>query len=98
MIKNLRRLLHCRRATAAVEAAIFTPIFLLFTLGITDLGTRMLAFMQINAATHAGAIYVIGHVGNGSLCETLTSACFAVIKAAMNDAIGGSSFCTGSVY
>ncbi len=97
MIKNLRRLLHCRRATAAVEAAIFAPIFLLFTLGITDLGTRMFAFMQINAATQAGAIYVIGHLGAGSVCETLTPACLAGIKAAMNDAIGESSFCTGSV-
>ncbi len=86
MIDNLRRLLHCRRATAAVEAAIFAPIFLLFTLGITDLG-----------ATQAGAIYAVGHSGKGSVCETLTPACLAGIKAAMNDAIGDPSFCTGSV-
>jgi|SRR5437016_5748319 len=97
MIDNLRGLLHCRRATAAVEAAIFAPIFLLFTLGITDLGAGMFAFMQINAATQAGAIYAVGHSGSGSICETLTPACLTGIKAAMNDAIGDPSFCTGSV-
>jgi len=97
MIKNLRRLLHCRRATAAVEAAIFAPIFLMFTLGISDLGAGLFAFMQINAATQAGGIYAVAHSGSGSVCETLTPACLTGIKVAMNDAIGDPSFCTGSV-
>src|SRR6266576_2572730 len=73
MIDNLRRLLHCRRASDAVEAAIFAPIFLLFTLGITDLGAVMFAFMQINAAMNDA----IGDPAfcMGSVCTASTGAC-----------------------
>lgn len=93
MIKNL---LHCDSATAAVEAAIFTPIFLLFTFGITDLGAAMFARTQINAATQAGAIYAV--VNSASTCKTpFGPACLTAINAAMNDATGDASFCTGTV-
>jgi Flp pilus assembly protein TadG len=93
----IRRLLRCTRATAAVEAAIFAPIFLLFTLGITDLGSGMFKRMLVNAATQAGAIYAVAHSGSGSACASMTSACLTGIKAAMNDASGDPSFCTGTV-
>jgi Flp pilus assembly protein TadG len=89
------RLLRCTRATAAVEAAIFAPIFLLFVLGITDLGSGMFVRMAVNAATQAGASYAV--VKAGSTCASLTSTCLAGIKAAMVDATGNSSFCAGSV-
>lgn len=89
----IRRLLHCTRATAAVEAAIFSPLFLLLTLGVADIGSGMFKRMLVNAATQAGAIYAAANSG----CGSLTPACLAGIKAAMADASGDPSFCTGSV-
>jgi TadE-like protein len=89
-----RNLLRCTRATAAVEAAIFAPVFLLFTLGIGDLGMSLFARMQTNAAAQAGAIYGVINAGTGSVCETMTSTCLSGIKAVMNDASGDASFCT----
>jgi hypothetical protein len=91
MIRNLFR---CTRATAAVEAAIFAPVFLLFTLGIGDLGMSLFARMQINAAAQAGAIYGVVNSVTGSVCASLTTACLNGIKAVMNDASGDASFCT----
>jgi len=90
----IRQLLRCKRGTAAVEAAIFAPIFLLLTLGITDLGAGMLVRMQVNAATQAGAIYGIVHSGTGNTCATMTAACRSAIKAAITDATGNESFCS----
>lgn len=81
--------------TAAVEAAIFAPIFLLFTFGITDLGSGMYSRMSVNAAAQAGAAYAI--INAGSTCASLTSACLSGMKAAMSDATGNASFCAGSV-
>jgi hypothetical protein len=49
--------------------------------------------MLVNAATQAGAIYAVVNSG----CGSLTPACLAGIKAAMTDASGDPSFCTGSV-
>jgi Flp pilus assembly protein TadG len=95
-------LFRCSRGTAAVEAAIFAPIFLLFTLGIADLGSAMFIRMSANAATQAGAIYAI--VTTGSACSSVTAAspsvsagCLSGIKQAMNDARADPSFCTGTV-
>ena len=93
----MRRLIRCTRATAAVEAAIFAPFFLMLTLGVADLGAGMFARMQINAATQAGAVYAVINSGSGSPCASLTPACLTGIKAAMTDASGEPSFCTGSV-
>jgi TadE-like protein len=90
----IRNLLGCTRATAAVEAAIFAPVFLLFTLGIGDLGMSLFARMQTNAAAQAGAIYGVINAGTGSVCEKMTSTCLSGIKAVMNDASGDASFCT----
>jgi Flp pilus assembly protein TadG len=87
MLRNLRRLFHCTRATAAVEAAIFAPIFLTLTLGVTDLGSGMFVRMTVNAATQAGATYAVIH----SCGET----CRSNIEAVMNDAAGDPSFCSG---
>jgi|SRR5258708_3953568 len=95
MIRAMRRLFGNRDGTAAVEAAIFAPIFLMFVMGITDLGSGMFVRMLVNAATQAGATYAVVH--SGSACASLSSACFTGIKAAMNDATGDASFCTGSV-
>lgn len=92
----IQRLLRCTRASAAVEAAIFSPILLLMTLGITDLGTGMFVRMAVNAATQAGAGYAVVNSGTGSICETLTTTCLNNIKAAMQDATGNPSFCTGT--
>lgn len=93
-------LLRCKRGTVAVEAAIFTPIFLLFTLGISDLGSAMFIRMVANAATQAGAIYTI--INSGSTCAasgtpSMTAACLTGVKQAMNDAASDASFCSGTV-
>ena len=95
MIRSLLRLFSNRAGTAAVEAAIFAPIFLMFTFGITDLGSGMYSRMSVNAAAQAGAAYAI--INAGSTCTSLTAACLSGIKAAMSDATGNASFCTGSV-
>jgi Flp pilus assembly protein TadG len=85
MFRNLRRLFHCSRATAAVETAIFAPIFLVLMLGITDLGAGMFVRMQVNAAAQAGATYAV-------LNSSTTG-----VEQAMNDASGNPSFCTSAV-
>jgi hypothetical protein len=102
MIRILRRLFRNSDATAAVEAATFAPIFLTLTLGITDLGTGMFVGMTVNAATQAGATYAVINSGCTPtpctpVCASLTSTCLSGIQKAMNDAVGNSSFCTGSV-
>jgi len=102
MMQMFKRLLRCTRATAAVETAIFAPIYLMLTLGVTDLGMGIFVRMSVNAATQSGAIYA----AKGKACEVTTtsppawvnsSGCVAAIKAVMNDATGDSSFCAGSV-
>jgi Flp pilus assembly protein TadG len=95
MISILRRLFKCATGTAAVEAAIFLPIFLTLTLGVTDLGTGMFVRMTVNAAAQAGAAYAV--INSDSACASLTSACLTGIEAAMNDATGNPSFCMGTV-
>jgi Flp pilus assembly protein TadG len=90
MISTLRRLFGCTAATAAVEAAIFAPIFLTLTLGITDLGSGMFVRMTVNAAAQSGAAYAVKN------CAALTAACRSGITTAMNDATGNSSFCTNA--
>jgi len=92
MIRKIRR--NCD-GTAAVEAAIFAPIFLVFTLGITDLGGGMFVRMTVNAAAQAGAAHAVINI-NGQ-CASLTSACLSGIEAAMNDAAQNPSFCTSTV-
>jgi Flp pilus assembly protein TadG len=102
MIRTLRRFLGNTDATAAVEAAIFSPIFLLLTLGVTDLGTGMFVEMQVNAATQSGAAYaVINHSkivppNTTPICASMTLNCLSSIQKAMSDAIGNSSFCTAT--
>jgi TadE-like protein len=103
MIRALRRLLKSTEAIAAVEAAIFAPIFVVFTVGIADLGVGTFVGMQVNAAAQAGAAYaVINHnyctpaPKCTPVCATLTSACISDVQTAMNDATGNSSFCTAS--
>jgi Flp pilus assembly protein TadG len=92
----IKRFLRCTRATAAVEAAIFAPIFLLLTLGVTDLGIGMFVRMSVNAATQSGAIYALVNSGTGKPCQTMSAGCLASIKTRMNDAVGDSSFCTSA--
>jgi hypothetical protein len=94
MFGNFRRLFLCTRAAAAVEAAIFAPLFLTLTLGITDLGTGMFVQMTVNAAAQAGAAYAV--INSGSTCASLTATCLQNIQTAMNDAVGNSSFCTAT--
>jgi Flp pilus assembly protein TadG len=105
-MKLLKDLLRCTRATAAVEAAIFAPIFLILTLGVTDVGMQAFVRMSVNAATQAGALYAVVNSGKGKACEITTatpaawvnqSSCVAAIKAVINDATGDPSFCTGTV-
>jgi hypothetical protein len=94
MLNMLRRLFRCTRATAAVEAAIFMPIFVTLSLGITDLGSEMFVRMTVNAATQAGAAYAFM---NPLVCVyPMSPTCSNAITAAMNDATGNSSFCTGT--
>jgi len=93
-MKTLLCLLRCTRATAAVEAAIFAPIFMLFTLGVSDLGAGLYVRMQVNAATQSGAIYAVVNSGAGATCETMTSTCLSAVKAVINDATGNELFCS----
>jgi Flp pilus assembly protein TadG len=112
MIRALRRLFRSTTGTAAVEAAIFAPIFLIMTLGVTDLGSGMFVRMSVNAATQAGAAYTVINSRPGLLCwdtatskPSLTTACLSGIKTTMNDASAlkdatwaatGNPFCTGT--
>lgn len=89
MIKFLRNI----DASAAIEAAIFVPIFVILTFGVADLGTGMFARMTINAAAQAGASYA---VFNSATCESVSPSCLSGIQNAMNQAIGNSSFCTST--
>jgi TadE-like protein len=93
----MRRFLFCTRGAAAVETAIFAPIFLALTLGITDLGTEMFVQMQVNAAAQSGAAYA---AFNTSSCvsvqngiPSLKSSCVSSIQNALRDAIGDANFC-----
>jgi Flp pilus assembly protein TadG len=92
MLKQLRR---NSDGSAAVEAAIFLPIFLVMMLAVTDLGAGMFVKMTANAAAQAGAAYAA--VKTNSTCLNFTAACFTGIKTAMNDAANDASFCTGTV-
>jgi Flp pilus assembly protein TadG len=91
----LKQLCRSSDGTAAVETAIFAPIFLLLMLGVTDLGAGMFVKMTANAAAQAGAAYAA--INTSSVCPSLTTACLSGIKTAMNDAANDASFCTGSV-
>ena len=97
MISHLRRFARNSNGTAAVETAIFAPVFLVLTLGITDLGAGMFVRMQVNAAAQAGAAYAVIHSGSAACFPAVTSPCLTSIKTVMNDATGNSSFCTGTV-
>src|SRR5947208_4524937 len=90
MIQMFKRLLRCTRATAAVEAAIFAPIYLVLTLGVTDIGMGVFVRMSVNAATQAGALYAVVNYNTGKACERTTArpatwvnsgACVAAINA-----------------
>ena len=92
----LRCLLKSTEASAAVEAATFAPIFLVMTLGITDLGAGIFVRMQVNAATQAGAAYAVINGSSGSACFTMSATCLGNIETVMNDAAGDPSFCTSA--
>lgn len=93
MIKRLRR---NSDGSVAIETAIFTPIFLVMMLAITDLGGGMFVRMQVNAATQAGATYAVLN-STTPVCSTFTQTCVDEIEQAMNDASGNSSFCASAV-
>ena len=92
MLREFRR---TSDGSVAVETAIFAPVFLVMTLGITDLGSGMFVKMTVNAAAQAGAAYAA--INTNSTCPSLTAACLSGIETAMNDAANNSSFCTGTV-
>ena len=95
MTRTLLRLFVCTKASAAVEAAIFLPVFLVFTFGVADLGAGMFTRMTVNAAAQSGAAYAV--ISSGSTCASMSAGCLAGIETAMRDATGNSSFCTGAV-
>jgi Flp pilus assembly protein TadG len=95
MLRQLRRFTRNSVGSVAVETAIFAPVFLVMTLGITDLGTGMFVKMTVNAAAQAGAAYAA--INTNSTCTSLTAACLSGIETTMNDAANNSSFCTGTV-
>ena len=98
MVSHLYRFARNSVGTAAVETAIFAPIFLVFTLGITDVGAGMFVKMTVNAATQAGAAYAVINYYSGSppVCASMTATCLSNIKTAMNDATGDPSFCSAA--
>jgi Flp pilus assembly protein TadG len=93
----LRSILHRRDGTAAVETAIFLPIFMILTFGITDIGSGIFVRQRVNAAVQAGATYAVINSGIDGQCETMGAACESGVKAAMTAASGIASFCTGDV-
>jgi Flp pilus assembly protein TadG len=94
MLRQLHRFTRNSLGSVAVETAIFAPVFLVMTLGITDLGTQMFVQMQANAAAQAGAAYAV--INSGSTCKTLSATCLSGIQTAMNDATANSSYCTST--
>lgn len=86
------KLFKCTNASAAVEAAIFTPIFLLFMLGITDLGSKAYIQMQFDAATQAGVLYIAQN--STYIVQNGISSSLSSVQTAMNRASGSPSFCT----
>ena len=94
MAHTLRHLLRCTRGTAAVEAAVFSPLFLVLMLGVTDLGSGMYTMMTVNAAAQSGAAYAV--INSGSTCSSMGAGCLAGVEQAMNDATGNLSFCSVS--
>jgi Flp pilus assembly protein TadG len=97
MVSYFRRFVRNSVGTAAVETAVFAPIFLTLTLGITDLGTGMFVRMQVNAAAQAGAAYAVINSRSAACFQAVTASCLTSIKTAMKDATGNPSFCTGMV-
>jgi hypothetical protein len=89
MMDAFRRLLACTRGAAMLEAAMVAPLFLILTVGVTDLGTAMFEKMTVNAAAQSGAVYAVIHAGD--ICATLTPTCLSNIQTAMSDASGGLS-------
>jgi Flp pilus assembly protein TadG len=77
-------MLRSRDGSAAVETALFSPIFVILTLAIADLGSGMFTRMTVNAAAQAGAAYAVMNPG-ASLND---------IRTRMNEAAGDPSFCT----
>ena len=88
MIRTLRRLFRNADATAAVETAIFAPIFLTLTLGITDIGGGVFTRMSVNAAAQSGAAFAVINNCSSSSCSG--------IQTAMNQAANNPSFCSGT--
>jgi Flp pilus assembly protein TadG len=97
MISHLGRFARNSVGTAAIETAIFAPIFLVLTLGITDLGAGMFVKMQVNAAAQAGAAYAVINSSSAGCFPTVTGSCLTSIQTMMNNATGNSSFCTTAV-
>ena len=95
MTRTLLRFLGCTKASAAVEAAIFCPLFLVFLFGVADLGSGMYTSMTVNAAAQSGAAYAV--INSSSSCTSMSASCLAGIETAIDDATGNPSFCTGSV-
>jgi hypothetical protein len=95
MFRIFLELGRCTRATAAVEAAIFAPIFATLTLGVSDLGSRMFVQMQVDAAAQAGAAYAVFNCSPGSLASCLATNA-SNITAIMNNASGNPSFCSAA--
>lgn len=56
---SARRLLRSRRATAALEFALVTPVLLIMLGGVVDFGLVMLARSQLASAVAQGAEYAI---------------------------------------
>lgn len=83
MTRALHRMIRNCDGSAAVEAAIFCPIFLLLTLGITDLGARMYTQMSVNAAAQAGAAYAVINSSTN-------------VQSTMSAAAGDPSFCSST--
>ena len=95
MFRQLRRFSRNSVGSVALETAIFAPVFLVMTLGISDLGAGMFVKMAVNAAAQAGAAYAA--INTNSTCAALTAACLSGIETAMSDAANNSSFCTGTL-
>lgn len=99
LAEMLRRLCRNSDGTAVVEFAIATPLFMVLTLGIIDLGIGISTRMAINAATQSGATSAIANSSglcafgpNPPLPAQPSLACYQAIFEAMNEA-AGTQFC-----
>lgn len=91
----MRRLLSCRRGTAALEFGLVAPMYFALLLGIVEFGFQMWTRVSLDyALAQTARCYVIGYVdaGMGTNCASLSGA-----KSYFQTLATGISFANGAL-